>query len=179
MLKNISYRNKNKYLLIFIFSGLFLIYFFAIKKTITCAGECSYIENRLNSAPGISEKTAALLTKLKEFDKLMMIREDSSFTVQQELLGVVTKYCQTNQTILRDFPKSRIQKKNEFVIETNTFVLEGSFIKLLELVYLLEQKERIGKIASIDFKSAKDLRTKGMALSASIYLQKIKKSSHE
>lgn len=177
MLKNITYRNKNKYLLGVFLLGIFLIYFLSIKNTLQYKTECSELEERLSTASGAEGKIVGLQAKLKEFDNIIMQEEDTALTSQQQLLGIVTDYCQSNQTVLRDFPQSKINRENEFVVETNVFTLEGRFLKILDLIYQFEQKQRIGKVASVDFKSVKDIRTKSLTLNAAIYIQNIRKSN--
>ena len=58
-------------------------------------------------------------------------------------------------------------------------MIGGNFSTLINLVYLLEQKYNLGKIASVNYQLKKDFKTKEMQLTATIFLQNIKKKNHE
>ncbi len=146
MFKNLTYRKKNKWLVV----GLILFAFFSYKMA------CQ---------------------QMMSIDHVLGTSQRADTNVQQQLLGIVTDYCQKRDVVLREFPKTIQKTQEDYLVETNIFTVEGDFIKLLELVYLLEQKSRIGKIASVNFLSKKDFKTKSLALTATIYLQNVKKVS--
>lgn len=52
--------------------------------------------------------------------------------------------------------------------------MEGTFHKLLRLVYELEQKHRVGRIAGVKFFSEENRKTKELRLQAQIYVQNFK-----
>ncbi|MGZ4058661.1 MAG: hypothetical protein ACXVPU_06530, partial [Bacteroidia bacterium] len=93
------------------------------------------------------------------------------------LLELITGYCQVNNTVLREFPKTIIFEKGDILIETNRFVVQGSFQSLLNLIYTLEQKSKIGKVASVEYQIKKEIKDKKILLTASIFLQNIKKKT--
>ena len=114
-----------------------------------------------------------------ELNQILGGKQLTDTNTQQALLNVIANYCRDNKTVLREFPKAISKEKNDFVVETNFFTVEGDFVKLLSLVYLLEQKERIGRIASVFFQSKRDVRTKALSLSATIYVQNVKKIAND
>jgi hypothetical protein len=61
------------------------------------------------------------------------------------------------------------------LVETSMFVVEGNFSNLLNLIYILEQKHPVGRVSSVSFQSKRDLKTLQLTLSATIYVQSIKK----
>ena len=97
----------------------------------------------------------------------------------QELLEFVTNYCQTNRAVLREFPETILADQGNLLIENNWFVVEGEFSTLINLVYTLEQKVKLGKVTSARYQLKKDLKSKQMALTTTIYIQNVKKNEHE
>jgi len=95
----------------------------------------------------------------------------------QTLLELVTNYCKNNHAVLREFPETNTNNQEGLMIETNRFVVEGNFSALLNLVYLLEQKNKLGKISSAVYQVKKDFKTKNKMLIVTIYLQNVKKQS--
>jgi hypothetical protein len=170
--KNLTYKQKNRFLLIGIVLLAFISYRMAFRNTINVCSGINSLEEQLKLADHAPQKVAGLQARLAGMDQVLG-RSQSEST----LLGVVTDYCQKNNVALREFPKTIEKTQGEYQVETNFFVIEGGFIKLLELLYLLEQKNRVGKVASVNFSTKKDYKTKALNLTAIIYVQNVKKAS--
>ena len=102
MLKKLSWKQKNKLLLIAGLVLLWTVYSFAISNTIEVRSQCIVLQQQIDSASGAPLRLAALQ---QEFQQLETITNsnDTSNTLHERLLGVVTNYCQQNNTVLRDF----------------------------------------------------------------------------
>ena len=179
MFENLSYKRKNR--LLFGAAGLFLFlsYWMAFKSTFTLCSEVRDLEAQIELANDAPQKVAILQSRLAELDMLPGIKQNADTSIQQELLGIVTGYCKGSGIVLREFPRTLVSEEGEYRVETNVFTVEGGFSKLLQLVYLLEQKNRLGKIASVQYNAKKDVRTKMLSLTASVYVQNIKKINNE
>ena len=175
MFKNLTYKKKNQFLLIGSVLFFFIAYYLALGKTVSLYRDCSSMKEQLTSLADAPGRSAALRKELADMDQKLGGRQLSDTNTQQVLLNVITNYCQSNKTILREFPKAISKRENDYMVETNFFTVEGNFVKLLNLVYLLEQKERIGRLASVLFQAKEDVRTKILSLTATIYVQNVKK----
>lgn len=178
MLKNLTYKKKNQLLLVVAVFTLYLIYVFAIKKTITSYNEFNKAESQIELAANAPLMAAQLEKKLLQMDSKIGKQNINGQNTEQALLELITNYCQNNHAILREFPETTVAQQGNLFIETNLFVVEGDFASLITLVYLLEQKNKLGKIASVRYQLKKDFKTKEMALTAAIYLQNVKQQ-HE
>jgi hypothetical protein len=184
MFRNLTYKQKNRALLIAIVLLALVSYRMGLRNTIRVYAGINLLKEQLTLADNAPQKVAGLQARLAGMDQVLG-RSQSEWTpsekadtsVQQTLLGVVTAYCQKNHVALREFPKTIRKIQGEYQVETNFFVVEGGFIKLLELLYLLEQKNRVGKVASVNFITKKDYKTKALNLNAIIYVQNVKKAS--
>ena len=179
MFSNLTYKKKNRFLLIGVISFLFISYYLSFGKTISLYRENSGMKEQLAGIADASVKADALQKKITELNRMLGGKQLTDTNAQQALLNVITVYCRDNKTVLREFPKAILKEKNDFIVETNFFTVEGDFVKLLSLVYLLEQKERIGRIASVIFQSKRDVRTKALSLSSTIYVQNVKKTAND
>lgn len=179
MMSGLTYKKKNQLLLIISAVFLLISYWLAFKDTFALYSEAVDFESQVKSVNDVPQKLAAMQGKLAELDILSGLKQNADTGIQQELLGIVTGYCQKSGILLREFPKTNFYDEGDYRVETNIFVVEGGFVKLLELVYLLEQKNRVGKIASVSYNSKKDIRIKMFSLTATIYLQNIKKIQDE
>ncbi len=174
MLKNLTYKKKNQLLIIVSVLALYLIYAFAVKKTIAAYSEYNKAENQIELAVNAPVMAAQLESQLLQMDSKIGKQNVNGQNAEQALLELITNYCQNNHAVLREFPETTIAKQGDLFIETNLFVVEGEFASLINLVYILEQKNKLGKIASVRYQLKKDFKTKEMALTAAIYLQNVK-----
>ncbi|MFN3402670.1 MAG: hypothetical protein ACK40G_01155 [Cytophagaceae bacterium] len=172
--KSLSYRQKNKYLLIAVICFLPLVYFLAVKKTKDLFIENSMLESKVE----FLEKAPSRMQKLEARNKLMTEKLSSYFAgterEEEHLLEVITNFCNKNRLLLRTFPKVKEDEGNEFVVINNEVKVEGDFINLLKLVYELEQKTQAGRLTSISFDSFFDNKRKKQVLVLSLYLQTLK-----
>lgn len=179
MFKDLTYKKKNQLLLAGGILFLLFAWFMAFKPTFSLYANCNALELQLSEVADAPIHTAMLQKKLTEMDQMLGNRQLTDTNTQQALLNLITHYCQSNKIVLREFPRTVTKQDNDYTVETNVFTVEGSFSKLLGLAYVLEQKERIGKVASVLFHTRKDVRTKVLSLTASIYIQNVKKNQHE
>ncbi len=175
MLQNLTY--KKKYYLLLAFTALFavLAYKWAFSKTITLYVQNRQLENRVKEADNAPARFSALRSKLSAINHVIETRQtDSVQGVHDFLLATLSRYCKENNTVLKSFPETSVYRQGDFEIETNSFTVQGDFISLLKLVYLLEQKERTGKVSSVVFQSGKDNDLQRTVLTATVYLQTVK-----
>lgn len=175
MLKNISYQRK--FYLLIAFSALFAVlsYQWVFAKTIDLYSQNKSLNTRVEEADNAPKKFAVLHNKLTAINHVIDIRKtDTLQNVHDFLLSTLSRYCSENNTILKSFPETSVYRQGDFEIETNGFTVQGGFISLLKLVYLLEQKERTGKISSVVFQAVKDNELQRNILTATVYLQTVK-----
>ena len=179
MLKNLTYKKKNKLLIAVALLIFYLVYVLAIKKTMASYDEYIKAENQIELAINAPKMAAQLEKQLLQMDSKIGKQNKNGQNTEQALLELITNYCQNNHSILREFPETTMAQRGNLFIETNLFVIEGNFSSLINLVYLLEQKNKLGKIASVRYLLKKDFKTKEMALTAAIYLQNVKQQQYE
>ena len=179
MFKNLTYKQKNRLLIAGAILMAYIAYALAIKKTITAYNQCNEATKQIELAQNAPMMADQLEKQLSQMDSKIGNQNTNGQNKEQALLELVTNYCQNNHAVLREFPETTLADQGNMTIETNLFVVEGSFPTLINLVYLFEQKNKLGKVASVHYQLKKDFKTKEMALTATIYLQNIKKKEHE
>jgi len=179
MLNHISYKQKNKLLAVLAIFMAILIYWFGIKKTIN-----AYTQYRKNNEQMVLVSNAPtsvlqLKQELMEINSKLGNQNINGQNNTNKLIELVTNYCKDNNVVLMEFPQAETKQKDDLLIETNKFTVGGKFISLLQLVYILEQKNHLGKIASVYYKTVKNYKTKELTLTSKVYLQNIKKKENE
>ncbi|MGQ0827047.1 MAG: hypothetical protein ACT4ON_01505 [Bacteroidota bacterium] len=179
LLNNLTYKKKNLLLAIGMVMSVFIVYSFGIKKTINAYIVYSDAKNKMELAVNAPKMAAQLENELMEMDKKIGSHNTREQNTSEVLLGLLTNYCQDNHAVLREFPKTTVAEEGDMLIETNQFMIGGNFSTLINLVYILEQKNKLGKVASVNYQLKKDFKTKEMQLTATVFLQNIKKEKHE
>ncbi len=171
MLEKLSYKHKYYLLLAALALLLVIIYTFAIKKTITVIAEHNDLSKKIELAANAPQQIAAIESQLRQMEQLVVNENPLDF--EQMLLEQVSGFCQKNGLTLIEFPKTTVSGYRDYQIYTNRIVLEGGFKKMVGFIYEAEQKSRIGKVVSVQFKRTKDMRSKRLYLYAYIYFQNI------
>ncbi len=171
MFNRLTGKQKNRLLLIAAFVGLWSVYAFAIRNTVDARYACKSMQEQLDSAADAPARLMHLKAELHQLE-MMTGSNDTTNTLHERLLGVVTNYCQENNCTLRDFASPICYSQQEWLVETHPITVEGNYITLLKLVQKLEQA-KIGKVVSVDFNSKRDNKTQSLSLTVIIYVQNI------
>ena len=175
MLDRFTYKQRNIGLLaVFVLAG-WLVYSLALSKTIEEANKCSQKIAELAKVENADQRIAGLQADREAIDRVLG-EENRVLDFQQALLEKVSDYCQDNKLVLREFPQPITETENNYLVETSMVVVEGRFDKLLTLVYELEQQDRLGKVAAVEFRTEKARRNQKAKLTAAIYVQNVKKA---
>jgi hypothetical protein len=177
VLKKLTYKQKFRITLVAGVLVAFVLFRFPISRTIAFFQDSQKLEKQANEASGAPAKVALLQAQLNRMEQALGKQEaEPGVSKEDALLQIITRYCHDHGALLREFPRAGSYKENGMQVETSSFVVEGDFQTLLALVYQLEQKSKVGRVASVNFQSKRDLKTGTLALSATIYIQNIKKS---
>ncbi|HET6227835.1 MAG TPA: hypothetical protein VFF27_16240, partial [Bacteroidia bacterium] len=152
---------------------------FAISKTIAVQKQFSENKVKMEQAANAPEMAAQLEKELIHMDAKIGNHHTKNPNVDEALLSLITDYCQSHHAVLREFPETTYAEDGELEVETNQFMIGGNFATLINLVYLLEQKYNLGKVIAVNYQLKKDFKTKELQLTARVFLQNIKKKSHE
>jgi hypothetical protein len=175
LLLNSPYRKKNQFLLIGSILLFIILWFSVFKNTYNLYSECSLFEKQLKIAEQAPQKNKELLKLSDELDTKLKNQQQADTNLQQAILTVVAPFLRENNLVLREFPRPFISLQKGYIIETNTLEIQGAFIPLLKLVYLLEKRSKIGKLVSLKFHAGNDSKIKSYVLMATIYIENIKK----
>lgn len=178
MLDRFTYRQRNIGLLAVFLLSCLLVYQLALKQTVELAAACSAKETELETAQDAPQRIALLKAQRQAIENVLG-DADHTMDFQQRLLETVSDFCRDQKLTLSDFPNAVAVVEKGYRIETNAVSVQGSFNKLVRLVYELEQKHHMGKIAAVEFATGRVSRNKPAILTATIYVQNVKKISNE
>ena len=175
-LKQLGYKQKNLLLL----AGAVLLgiiaYQRAIKGTFEIMAECSDLEQRVEQATNSSMSINNLQAQIARLDLIIGKGEETSSSVQNQLLKVVSQYCEENKMHVSEVTDPYFFQENDYTIHTNIITVRGKFVPILELIHSLEQDFEPARMASVKFYTSKNRTTKKKQLYAKIYMQNIEKA---
>ncbi|MGE0637860.1 MAG: hypothetical protein AB7G44_08385 [Bacteroidia bacterium] len=172
---NLSYRKKLMLLGIGAFVFALIAYALSIKKTVTIISEYYSTKDVLESNINSAEQVSSLQSKLSELERYFGVNASASDNFHETLLETVSVFCNENKLVLRNFPEAMVYNSGEFSVETDPVIVKGGYINLVKLIYELEQKNKVGNIASVSFETIVDSKTKTKSLILKIYVQNISK----
>ena len=176
--KNLKYKHK-----IYILSGILFIflvvsYNMALKKTIILRRQCKEFKDKLENIQTAPQKIHSLKKEITYLDNIIGNTNDT-VQMQEAILESITSYCGNNALTLKEFPKTHTITDEDYIVETCKLVVEGSFVNILNLVYLFETSYNVGKVVSVNFELT-NLRARGRPrLESTVFIQNIRLIHHE
>jgi len=173
MFKNKSYRQQFQYYMILSGLAILLVYQFSFSKTFDEISQCSELENKLASVSHVSYQINKIESELQVFNNSLNLHGVDSERFHEYLLNIVSTYSSANAVQLVEFPQQHVYEENEVEIATSQFTAQGSYIKLLKLVYLLEQENPVGRLCNVKFYKEKNNKTKRIQLYMRMMVQNV------
>lgn len=170
---DLSYRKKNKLLLLAGVVLLLVIYFAVIQRTIDLYSDNSELKEKIALAEEAPEKIGLLEKKRSLLNARLKAYSIDSLKNREFILHLVTEFCTKKGILLKDFPSPGLENQGDFAIETNLIIAEGGYHDLLNLLFFLEQEMKIGRPGSVKFIKKFDNKRKKEVLTIEIYLQNI------
>lgn len=172
-LKDLSYKQKNKLMLIGAIVFAIVAYFISISDTVDAYYKNEVLLHQIQQGAKAPQNIQKLNENLNRISSNLGDYELDSLHNENLFLEVIGEFCQEHKLILRKFPEPTLHQEKDFIIYTHKIEIQGGYTNLIKLVYELEQVQKIGRVTSVNYKRVKDRKTKKVVLIASIYLQHI------
>lgn len=164
---------KKRYQLLLSGAAVFLViaYWLAFGKTWRLRQEVVQLEQQRSSAGQAWREIEHYEQQLAQLEA----NQGSGTFSQNQLFQTVTAFCQERQLSIQALPESRIYNEQDLNILHNQIQIQGAFIPMVQLIYLLEQEQSLGRVVSVDFGTKRNPRSRQEELCATIHLQNIQK----
>lgn len=172
-LNKFSFKQKTIGLALLVPLLAFVAWTRAFQATLMLREECNKVEQQLVQAKQASYALKGLHDELEEIEGFIGKSSESATVVQQQLLEHVSTYCRENKLHLKEFPAPESQEASDYLVSTNRFEVEGSFLPLLQLAHELETEFPSARLASVQYHSKLDRKTKKTHLYATYALQNV------
>jgi len=174
MMKNISYRQRFIYLLIGGVLICWLVYGLSLSETFRVRKEYKVLATRLDKANTAGASVLFYERELKKIDSLIGADSYVGNYTQEILLNKITRFARKHQVMIVNFPKPHFFFEGKYKVYTYKADVEGTYQKLLRLLYELETENYPGVMKSARFELVKQPGMKKENLILSLYFQEIK-----
>ena len=166
--------SKKKYQLLCL--GTILFFFIAWQlafgKTWAAYQQTHQIQNKLVQAGNAWQEIEYYEQQLKKINK-----QSSRIFTPELLFSEVTNFCQKKKLAIIQMPLSTKYIEQGIEVLHNPIQVKGSFKATVELLHELEQKQQLGNIVSVEFKTKRNIKSRQLELITTLYLQNIKTQS--
>lgn len=114
---SLSYRIKNKYLIVGAIVFLLLAYLLAFSKTVNLYFTNSNLKKKLIIAQEAPEKRRVMEMKSNALKEKLSSYFADSLKNQEHLLEVVSNFCHKNNLLLKEFPNENTRKRKNLLWE--------------------------------------------------------------
>jgi len=151
-----------------------IAYQFSFAKTFELKKHYNSLKKEQQLFTNVSQKIQQLKQQNVYYDSILKSKKivtESSF--QNNLLQTITSFADSTHTKIVTFNTPHLFKTNNTIVNTFSLTLSGTFSKITQLIYLLEQQQKLGKIISIHYKKKKNYRRNFNYLECTILLQQV------
>ena len=166
-----SPKRKNIALIIGFILTLVVCYKLAIVNTIEQHGLYSNMQQEQILFETMPQQLAQLYQKKRFYDSILGAYQIKGSSVQNNLIQTIGAFSKEKDIKIVEFLEPHLQQKEDLVIKTYQFVLEGDFQSLNGLIYKLEQHTKFGEIINLHFEKKKNQRTGKFYLQAKVLLK--------
>lgn len=170
-----SYRHKNRLLLICSLLFSILVYWLSLSQTMNLHWQVRELKSHLENAQAAPSVVSRLQVELAGYEQKLGRFSAGGADWQGHLTGQLAFICQQNRVTIITLPTPWKEEQNGYGIQTSTIKLEGNYKDLLSTIHMLEETEAIGRITSLSFIVEEDRKTKKTSLFAYVYIQNIEK----
>ncbi|MEM7104363.1 MAG: hypothetical protein AAF502_14590 [Bacteroidota bacterium] len=168
--QDLTFKQKNKYLLIGSFLFCLMIFFSAIQPTFRVFNEYHKVTRAIDQAGNMD-------ADIQKMQAILSASDNQSIPFNQDvLLESLTYAAQQYGLMIKAYPKPGIWQQQGFTFEINAFEVVGSYQAIVQMVYDLEQVHDLGDVVSLKIQTKENRQTKKSYLSGIITLKNVLKS---
>jgi len=180
MFNNLTYKKKLRLTGIAGLLAFGVIYRLAISRTLE---EKVKYEQQLGTDQRWKDGEAAslqtMLAREAHVDTLFARYALDTLLPEKNLLAATSNFCKSNGLQLKEYKPYPAAAEDSIPLLTRTVTVQGSFVPCLRLMYFLETGQKVGRLASAEFRSHVDPQDKQTKLECVMYIQNLTFIHHE
>jgi hypothetical protein len=168
-------KNRTKKILAIITFLIIVIisYKFAFSKTIEVNRELKIINKEIDTLENVSKLSFNLKRREQFLDSILSKNNLKNTSIQNNLLDVLNKESFKLGFMVSKFNKPHVFEENSIIATSYSFILEGDFNNLLQMIYILEMDYNFGEIIHISFIKKRNYQKKVNYLQCYVILKNL------
>jgi Tfp pilus assembly protein PilO len=169
--------NKIKFYVINVLVLVVLIigYNTAISPTLSVYNELQENKTELLAAKNAPSLIAGIENELAELESIVGKLEPSYAQFQKKVLGNLVELSQRYDTKIKVIHEPTYYESNGYEVQTLNLTLKGSFIDITKIIDGLQNKNKTGHLASVNYRLVENKRRNEIYLETDIAIQNFKK----
>jgi hypothetical protein len=164
-------KQKNIALIIGFVIILFLCYKLAINNTLQQKQQYKTFKEQELLFKNAPKQLSLLKQKDVYYDSLLTKYQIVGSSIQNNLLKFINTFAAKNNLKVISFLEPHSITKDELIIKTYEFVLEGDYNSINQLILQLEKRTRLGEVINLHFEKKKNFRSGKYYLQAKVLLK--------
>jgi Tfp pilus assembly protein PilO len=146
-----TYRQHNYALIAVFFVLMLLTYSVNIRNTIKTYQQYNADQKRLKMAQNAAQDIALYRSELTGMQQTAQQSYNREYLLEQ-----ITTFCREHNLLIKSFPISQKVVENNYPVVTNEIEVEGGYLDIVSLAYMIEQQKKLSSISSLTFNLVKD-----------------------
>ncbi len=163
-----SYQQHNVFLIGFSLVLLLLIIGVSIQPTLRARAQHQLMQGQISRAASASQELKSLQAQITQLNALSIAPYK-----RELLLEKLTGFCRDKGLLVTAFPQAERLQQDESTVITHQIEVQGDYEAMVQLVYLLEQEDRLGTVSSLQFFKHKSRENRKTYLRANIVLRNL------
>ncbi|SFJ00654.1 hypothetical protein [Olleya namhaensis] len=138
---------------------LLIVYQLAISKTYDQKKQYTTLKKQELLFKNAPKQLSLLKQKEVYYDDLLTKYQLDGSSIQNNLLKTINIFADKNNLKVINFLEPHRISKNELIINTYEFTVEGNYNNIIGLIHQLEQKTKFGEIINLQFEKKKNFKT--------------------
>lgn len=151
-----------------------MAYQFSFSNTFALKKQYQTLKIEQENYTNVPQKLVQLKQQNVYYDSILKSKKISTeVSFQSNLLQTITAFADSTQLKIINFNNPHVFKSDNTHFNTFSFTVNGSFSKITQLIFELEQQYKLGKVISVNFQKKRNYRRSSDYLECTILLQRV------
>ncbi|WP_299334894.1 type 4a pilus biogenesis protein PilO [uncultured Psychroserpens sp.] len=164
-------RTKNVLLIIALVLLAAIAYRYAIVNTLELKREYKRLGQDVDLLENMPSKLSSLKQRKIYHDSLLTRYQLGESSIQNSMLNTINTFAISNNLKVVEFIEPHKVAKNDLIVNTYQFSLEGHYNDMISLIHKLEQQTKFGEFINLNFKKYKNYKTGKSYLQVNVLLR--------
>lgn len=156
-----------------------MVFKIALKPSFELKRACNEKKEILIAVDKTPQEIKQISNRLAKLNSQLSNLSATEYSTREKILEEVSRYCQSENLSVYNYPPSHFYDNSTFIVETNSIVIKGDYKRLLKLLNHIETRGNFSRIVSVTFFTELNRKTKSKELYLELIFQNINNNADE